>query len=297
MILALHAFWHRSLLHVWGETSRGEHPFAADPTQLRAVLGEVSPDALLGSVAVESGARLLLPCDQSGPLPSPRAAEGSGGSAASQRFLCEMLVPTLALDPADAVDLLTTLPQPLPAFCSDSIAYWSRLGQLVLTRLAWRQFFPDVQRSGEGLEACWRLLIHSRQDIDFLERYCEAMPPSCRAVIDAADPATQIESFLMATTDALIRRDVAHDEFFARVHSRAADPSAPPELRWISALLSPEPGVKGFGEEVAPLSSRFAGGRRLWTTCTPRPPCGCVARCRSRQSSSDRNTPAMCAGK
>ena len=59
------------------------------------------------------------------------------------------------------------------------------------------------------------------------------------------DPAHIVESFLATCADAIIRRDVSTDEFFDRAHQKAAEPDAPPELRWLSALLASDPHLKG----------------------------------------------------
>src|SRR5436305_663924 len=85
--LTLHAYWHRDQLLLWGERSTAAEGSAALATagDLRAAVGELSPDALLASVAVESRQRLWLPCDARGPIgcAAARAAPddpgGNGG--------------------------------------------------------------------------------------------------------------------------------------------------------------------------------------------------------------------------
>src|SRR5439155_8514716 len=81
--------------------------------------------------------------------------------------------------------------------------------------------------------------------------FAAAMPPICRAAApDASEPAHLIETFLSATTDALVRRAVSDDPFFHRVHERAAAPGATPEVRWLSALLGPTRAMRHEDEEA-----------------------------------------------
>src|SRR5258708_4601099 len=71
MALTLHAFWFRQRLWLWSETVRalpngGAAADEAAVAELRAALGEVSPDGLLAEAAAADVARLWLPCDERG---------------------------------------------------------------------------------------------------------------------------------------------------------------------------------------------------------------------------------------
>src|SRR5258708_6765158 len=66
MALLLHAYWNRDQLLMWAERSSSSGP--APAPELRATVGELSPDGLLASVAAETTDRLWLPCDERGPL-------------------------------------------------------------------------------------------------------------------------------------------------------------------------------------------------------------------------------------
>ena len=195
-----------------------------DAAELRAAVGEMSADALLGSIATESSLQLWLP--------SP------AGLASTQ-------VPTLQFAPADAVDWLTSLRAPGPGGDRplDSIAYWGTLARFVLAHIARRQFFPTlVPVDNQSVRATWRLLATT---VGPLERFAQAMPPVCRALVvePPSDAASLVESFLISTTDAVIRRDLARDPFFAAFGQRA-DVSPAPEVRWLRGLLGEDPLVR-----------------------------------------------------
>ena len=242
----VHALWHRQSLHLCG-LQTGDCRSALDPQALRALLGELSADALAASVAAQSTLTLWLP------------------SGETEKPLATMTVPTLALAPTDAVDWLTSLPAPAPEACGPSVAYWARLASLILRHVANRQFFPDIQTSGDTAVAVWRLLVSSTTEVQNLERYARAMPPICRAVEQngdsvpvSRDASALLESFLVATTDAVIRRSIAADPFFAEFSRRDTAPDQPlsPERRWVAALVGHSPHVPGTREENAALQEQ-----------------------------------------
>ncbi len=243
MSAMLQAIWHQNELHVWAINLPGEA--AETPRRLREILGEWSSDALLASVAKESQLGLRLP---------------QGDSA-----LTVVQVPTLAFSAAEAVDLLASLPEVSPAACGDSVRYWRRLGVFVTSRLAARQFYPDVEQAAGEPSGIWRLAVCDGAELSWLEQFVEAMPPVCRAMGDAPpeqiEPHRLVESFLHTTADALIRRAVSEDPFFQNIHQRAAEPMAPMEVRWLSGLLGSQRGVPVSREQAAVLTEYV----RVWT--------------------------------
>src|SRR5687768_9465496 len=88
--LRLHANWHVSSLYLWGTAADGS---ALQPLPLREAVGELSADSLIASVATDSMLNLWLPTD---------------GTLTAQT------VPSLQLSPSDAIDLLSSLPEPAP---------------------------------------------------------------------------------------------------------------------------------------------------------------------------------------
>src|SRR5688500_2553515 len=231
--MALHANWHDRSLLLWGGASAAE---------LRDLLGQLSTDALLASVAQETTLRLWLPRD--GKLePSELSA--------------------LRFSPAEAVDLLMSLPGPLPAACGASVRSFLVLARFLVENIRREKFYPNVRRPNAHHEAVWRLHLPTAEELDRLERFANSMPPSCRAVVgEEAAPLGIIDSFLTEATDALIRRAVSNDPFFTRVHGLAAEPGAGPEMRLLSAMLAPDRTIPGELRENEVLADQV----QLWTS-------------------------------
>ena len=238
--MTLHAVWIESSLHLFGfdaaaaELANGE---------LRAALGDSSADALLATIAQQSTIHILWPDGQGGVVPRT--------------------LPTLKLAPAEAVDFLTSLPG--AAHPSDTLKYWRVLAEFILAHIARLQFFPDVRTGGEfgGYVASWRLLVSTAAEVQQLERFAGAMPPVCRAYevsgVGAPEAAIIVESFVIAATDAVIRRDIATDEFFLHFRQLTDLPGAA-EIRWLGALLGGDPTIVGDPAENAVLTEQI----RTW---------------------------------
>ncbi len=249
----LQALWHNGSLQLLADREGAPRFLSHD--ELRALLGELSPDALLAPVAVASALPLWLPHDDGGVIPSDRIAQTENGGAAGAPHLAAAEAPTLSLSAEQAIDFLTTLPSPTPAVCGDSITYFIALTRFVLDRIAARQFYPDLDqpRAGEFM-ARWRLLVHGEEHLDTLEKFAAALPPLCRAVVseEPVDAARILEGFLAATVDAFIRRSARADEFFARPQQLSENPAtATPDVRWLAALLGEPPRVAGPTDENA----------------------------------------------
>ncbi|MFH0982545.1 MAG: DEAD/DEAH box helicase [Planctomycetota bacterium] len=212
--------------------------------ELRAAIGDLSPDGLLASVVDEASLTLWVPGE------TPDDCRPS---------FCRVTVPTLAFSPADTIDLLANLPWPLPQVCGDSLRYWSLLARYVVSLLAGRQFAPDVEERPDGtFAALWRPLVHDREELAWLERYAAVMPPVC-SVAEDRSPIRLVEDFVGVTADALIRRTVAEDPFFVRIHERARKECAA-EVRWLSALLGRDRIIRGDRDEIVLLADRI----RTW---------------------------------
>jgi hypothetical protein len=165
--MALHANWNDRSLLLWG---------GATAAELRDLLGQISTEALLASVAQETTIRLWLP--RNGKL------EQSELSA-------------LRFSPAEAVDLLMSLPDPLPAECGDSVRYFVTLARFLTDCIRREKFYPVVRRPNAHHEAVWRLHLPTAEELDRLERFANSMPPSCRAVVgEEAAPLGLIDAFL-----------------------------------------------------------------------------------------------------
>lgn len=267
--MLLQAIWHQSSLYVWadGEGPAAEvapgrairpHPRALAGDALRALLGEICTDALVVGIAADETLGLWLPADVNGPM-APSQAQPTVITP-----LEPFTVPALRFTPADAIDLLAAMPDVLPPACGDSVRYWRDLARFVLDRLAHHQFFPDLAQIQQGhYEAQWRLLVTGQAEMSALEQFAAAMPPVCQAVIgvapEAMQPARLVETFLNITADALIRRDVSHDDFFNRAHEKAAEALSAPEVRWLSSLLGTTTRVRGGADELAAFADMVRG--------------------------------------
>src|SRR5687767_1748301 len=220
--MPLHANWHNSSLYVWGDAGGAAQPMHAEA--LRAAVSDLAQDALLVSVGQPDRLTLWLPNGANELTPTD--------------------VPALRFPPAEAIDLLVACRGDA---CDDTVRFWGALAHYVMSRIAAQQFFPDVVRHDDGrARGVWRLLAGGPEDVERLERFAAAMPPAARAVVGgASDAAELVESFLSTAADAVIRRDVSHDPFFSRVHELAAAEDAPPEVRWMSALLGEDRTIHG----------------------------------------------------
>lgn len=240
--MPLQANWDGTGLHVWGYSADHAQPLAHEP--LRGAVAEITGDALLASAGTEAQLNLWLP-SRDGSAEEQTPPEGVLNSDHA-KSLSIATVPTLRFAPADATDLLATCPPATSgAACADSMRFWGTLSHFVMRHITEHQFFPDLELDAEQQPiGLWRLMIDPNDGLERLERFAASMPPVCRAMADArveedaeVYAGQLIESFLLATTNAVIRRDVTHDPFFAQVHQRAAEPDASPEVRWLSALL------------------------------------------------------------
>ena len=103
--MSLQANWQQPHLFLWG----------GEVDDLRDRVGQMSSDALLASVAQATSVRLWLPSD---------------GTLQMKE------VPALQFSPAEAIDLLLSLPRPMPSGeCGDSLRFWAALARFVVDRL------------------------------------------------------------------------------------------------------------------------------------------------------------------
>ena len=286
MAIFLHVHWHDNKLFLWGESAETSKT-SASIDELRAAFGELSPDdALLGSIAPAATSRLWLPVNAEGvvikrgdpaatsshqnnyltlPLNGENGTSSSSNSVSNGHAsllhtgeLRAVELDSLCFSPAQAIDLLTSLPTSLPDNCGDSIQYWREASNFVLDLLARRQIVPNMDAVTDGYEAKWRVVVQDRNELDWLEHFANAMPAVCRAQVLVEglnlEPAAVLENFLSATGDALVRRCVADDGFFKQPAERVANVSSaadfrPPETRWLTALLGDNPRVPGTEDE------------------------------------------------
>ncbi len=264
VMITLHGIWHDHRFHVWGDRREPPaiaaqagagailHPGALPVEDLHAAVGELSADGLLASIAKEASLDLWLPVRDGVPAPAGDRSVSPVDADAGETFdLSALRVPTLVFTPAEVIDLLALLPEPIPRMCGDALRFWARLARYVLKLLARRQYVPDLTPlSGDEVRARWRVVVQSRRELHQLQRFADTMPPVCRAAVAGDgrnEPGALVESFLQICADATIRRSLAEDPFFHQIHDRAAG-DAPWDVRWLSALMSEQAVLAGDGE-------------------------------------------------
>ena len=215
------------------------------PEALHAALGGLSTDSLLASAAGASSLSLWMPSTNKDSLQRNR-------------------VPALSFSAADAVDLLVGLKSSRDVEMGDALRYWRPLARFVLSQLARQKLCPDVREPVDGrYHSRWRLLVRDRAELLWLERYAAMMPPVCRAVATHGDTPTDattlMESFLAETTDAVVRRILAGDEFYEQLPRKARELGAW-ELHWLASLIGNDPRVPTATEE----SDSGAAQVRAW---------------------------------
>ncbi len=220
------AIWDTTHLLIWAATSRDDHqPRPAG--EVRNLIGELAGDGLLATSAEQVSVQIHL--------------NGLGVND----------VEALKFTPAEAIDLLTSLPETVPAICSDSVRVWTTLARIVVKAISTHQFYPTLRHPDGRFEATWQPLLGGRIEVEKLERFAQAIPGACRALmsLEGVHPLRLVETFLSETTDALVRRAVADDSFFARVHQRPAAV----DVRWLSSLLGESRSVEGDPAELQQL--------------------------------------------
>lgn len=265
--MKLNAVWCDGQLHVWGMAPPlcdqvdvadkairvgDDDLHLVDGVVLRQVVGDFL-DSLLVSGAVASDLVLRLPKSTGSQQAHDLAdTEGSGAVAVASTNLVATSVPTLAFGPADAIDLLTSLPATdhEQVHCSPSLRYWSKLALLVLELLARQRFVPSVHDAdGRRYIGYWRVMIRDESTLDRLRALMTSMPPVCRSLAGQVEPdaASLIENFLWHGVDALVRRCLEGDELTQSLHDRAGEGKL--QTCWLRSLVSTDPVLEGSPED------------------------------------------------
>ncbi len=167
--------------------------------------------------------------------PAPKAGDvGEIVTLAVRLPSGEATIEARAVRGREMLEVLESVPQG----AGDSLKGLSRLLVFVKRAVAREQFYPSAHRDNGDVLAMWRLLIASDGDVERLEAFAAALPGACFcADPPKADRLESCESFLNACCDAVVRRSLGTDDFFANVHNLAAEPMADAEVRWVSALV------------------------------------------------------------
>ena len=280
-MLILHAHWQPPLtpaqtgcILFWAETGDAEppvgqrgrlaknpkpriHPFCAPIPELRAATG------LTGK---ETEAILRLPTTRTGPLPSPELSHAWELDKETPPSLAPWTVSGIWLTPSEAVPAFLGLSangheSEIHFGLAASFHFWSRATALVLETLATHKLLPILvlaDADGKIFHARWLPVLDSQRDSQRLAQLETAMPPVCRAQISSEEeilsPRSLLTSFLNTTCDSLARQ---WGNPAAPVSSRGEDALV---YRWIEALFSQNPTVKGSPAQLQSLAS----SHRAW---------------------------------
>ncbi|HLL89759.1 MAG TPA: SNF2 helicase-associated domain-containing protein, partial [Tepidisphaeraceae bacterium] len=216
---------------IWSPAA--DAPAEGQTARLRDAVGQLVSEPLLATVATDATVTVR--------------PNGDGGT--------RVAIPALAFSPAEAVDLLTGLPDDgHAAAVGDSVRYWRALARYVVDRVRRQRFYPSAVRSGDEVLAVWRVPVAGHDEAARLEHFATAIPPVCLASCPGGiEPLTLVQSFVAEAADALVRRATSNDPFFARACSGPRAPESVPEVRWLRALLAPGRAVAGDLFENAAL--------------------------------------------
>jgi hypothetical protein len=171
----------------------------------------------------------------------------------------------LSATPLQAFTILSRLPGadglPSGLRLGTEARYWQAALMLLLETLAQQRLLPllaQADAAGTTFHARWLPVLDDEEDGARLAHLRAAMPPLCRAgapaPAEALAPRALLDSFLNTLADAL-----------AREWGRAEAPRFPggggePAHRWLTALFSANPAVKGSAAQLQHLHR----SHRLW---------------------------------
>jgi len=255
-MLVLHASFHQDRLHLWGESSPNAAQSTAPPAvpsayPYRTAISVLRDGLVLAGLSLPaseptaSESTIWLPTQGDMPLPSsPLVAEPPPSRKSTT--LAPWTIPTLALTPADAVQLLTTV-RARPALApgvgvGDALRYWSEALPFAGALVDRQQVLPDLAEPQRDVyRACWTPLFLG-EDRARLERLARAMPPVARALHteDRAPPDTAprdvLRAFLAGMVDHLVRQAAVPPDRTRPAHAHG---------QWLQALRQPDGRLTG----------------------------------------------------
>ena len=260
-MLVFHSAWLRGIgLALWAEDSerhaqdvrprgrqpkRRPHPFAANALELTTVLGQ---DAELAS---ERDLVVALPTLGGRPVASPElgVVDNPTPSRAVVR-LASLVVPALIYDQDGAFHVLTQ-PPPVDRIEGADLRHLRAVAAFAADLVARGRVLPTVKNSPkEGVQARWIPLLTGR-DAVWARALAQAMPPSGRAVDEAAPLASTIDDLV----DAAARAVLGNCRLGA---ARRSTGLAETVRRWLLALTGRQRVVDGDAATVADLAADLA---------------------------------------
>ncbi len=268
-MIVLHAIWDyqaTARLHVWAETShlslvsaqRGgrkaggsksnPHPFALAYDTLCKALGELTGCPLAASVSTSAETLTLnLPSITPGPLSSPELIRDEPRELSVSTFKLWSM-PTAALEPDDALELLLALPDNPPSGVAfgNSLRFWMTAARLAYELLARQAYMPTLQevpsKRETNLRSAWRAVLVP-DDAARVTMLARMMPAACWSFLppgakQATLPRDMLQHFLNATVDAFVRVELSATDLVS-TRKRQSKSIALPE-QWLHGLSSAE---------------------------------------------------------
>jgi len=263
-MINLQTIWSDRTLHLWGQSDDIAGPTGGDGQVHRASAAPYSQaigiDQLRG-LAGDLWESLLIAGAKHSEI-SLRLPQGSNGHSSRSGGLLETrTVPTLAFRPADAIDLLTSLPRDVRGNLAfgGSLRYWARAAELVLALLARQSFVPAIHRNAEDkYQGYWRVVINDESTSGILRQLVVSMPPVCRSEGGSTQQAaTLLENFLWTSVDCLVRRCLSGDELAHALLEHSSE-TLTPAMRWLRSLVGNESTVGGTSEETQQVYERVS---------------------------------------
>ena len=268
MIVA-HGTWlpNKQRFFLWGEslpvseikTSNGSHPYQLESSLVEAELLAALSDEDVPTDSEASTVTLLLPTDDSVPVPSPEHSFHPIDTAVAKLYLSNWNICGLDLTPGSAFSWLSMLPSedtllPQRISLGSDLMFWSSAARLGLEMLARQRFLPSLVGNGYQSEARWKLLIG--EELDRIEALSLAMPPVCRSFAggEARRPDELLLDFLNATTDHFVRRAASR----LRLRPRFVETSGE---QFASSLVETDATFEGTDQEVQLLKEDLSKWR------------------------------------
>jgi len=275
---ALHANWYQGHLHLWAEVARpvdarsaraGLHPFVCTVEELGTLVGGVLPSAAAREAAE---VRVLLPTARNLPLPSPTVAHAVGHAVAEDSgeavVMVPYSVPSLAVPPADALDVLDAMDASFGEAAAISgrtsavdagagLRYYVTVGRFVRWLLAQQRFVPSVVQDFAGnLHGLWQPWLADEATVHRLQRLTAAMPPAARAADDGAGSQAWpiLEDLIVRVCDSQCRRVLVAETMHDTIAGRK--PAEDPHVAWLTGLLDAPDGISAVGEQKPELVKR-----------------------------------------
>ena len=285
-MLVIHANWTAGHLHLWAESlekfspdprkhsqiaetlSNGQtvavaedkttsHPYAVSSTELLHCLQEAQIDV---HPTEENSFVLKLPHDLLDPWPSDRLVSIMGDyEHASDPLLGEFQIPSLAIEPIQAIRLLNILDRYSHGETFEvgqSVHFWASVARFSLDLLVDQRFIPTLlQVDRKHLTATWTPWLHDEEIVHRFGLLLRAMPPAARST--TSDGKVLLESALADMTNDVIRTILIDDDFEDAVDGW--DPEEDAHVSWLTAILHRKNAVPGSPDRLLNI---FTDARR-----------------------------------